>query len=121
MKIDLNNPEIVLQLTEEQRLILIGYSASMSEFGAAPKGEPELKKRGETWFNTFYVRMKTDLCKNESMIKLRAFIDSGDEVQLCLAISDIIITAIGSSIPPFVVSAQIIKIGLKNICDDNNN
>lgn len=121
MKIDLNNPETVLQLSEEQRLILIGYSASMGELGAAPKGELELKKQGETWFNTFLSKAKSDLCKNEKIIKLRLLVDNVDEVQLCLAIADIITTLIGSTIPPFVVSAQIIKTGLKKICDDSNN
>jgi len=120
MKINLNDPELVLQLTEEQRLILIGYSASMSELGAAPKGEHELKKRGETWFNTFILNIKPYICESERIIKLRTLVEDQNEVQLCLTIADIIVTAVGSTIPPFVVSAQIVKIGLKNICDDNN-
>ncbi|MCF0049536.1 hypothetical protein LXM25_05695 [Dyadobacter sp. LJ53] len=102
-----------LELSEQDRFIVLGLSVHV---GIGGSNDNLLREEGKRWFQEKLNKWQKILCANEKVSQLCASLDV-NEIQLCLAIVDIIIDQC-QMVPVAVVSAQIVKTGINNICND---
>lgn len=119
MKEKLTDPQFILELSEEDIFGIIGYLVEEDSLGAFPKLEKsKLIELGKKWFESNKRQFQEKICNNEKLKRFNKVLNESDELDLCLAIADILAGTLGS-IPPMVISAQIVKLGLKKLCYGN--
>ena len=118
MKLTREEAEKALKISENRRFAVLGYAMSLSELGASPSNdENELAELGRNWFEQSLPRIKKVLCNNMKARTMVNKMDASDDIDLSLVIADIIAAECGG-IPALYVSAQLVKKGIKRMCND---
>lgn len=110
----MNNEELLTKDMDELYHLLgkhVGAGAGM-----ATQNDDDDRKLGESWFRLNREKLGKMICGNAVVIAIR---QDKDEVKVLNAIADIIATAV-VAIPPFVVSALILKLGFDKFCGTTN-
>ena len=112
----MENIELLKLVSQEEDSLfeMIGASLSQEEIGLLPKSRKSLIRIGKNWWENNKVKILSLICKNRASLRLdEAF--NKDEVQLILAIADLIAGFI-IGVSPFVVASLVIKLGIDRIC-----
>lgn len=97
------------QLSEDDLYASLGQHLTARQ--AFPLTKPQQIQRGQQWFTAKLATFRTSVCPELP----RILAEDSDEKTLILSIGDIIATAV-IGVPPLVVSALIVKIGVKTLC-----
>ncbi|MBE9070696.1 hypothetical protein IQ260_29065 [Leptolyngbya cf. ectocarpi LEGE 11479] len=112
----------VLKSDIETLYASIGYFEEQKKIGVAPSDRKKLTDLGKQWVNDRKDKIRDLICTNN---KINALYNSNseddkDKIEAILLIADLIV-AICSGIPAIYVSTLIIKIGLKELCNEQQN
>jgi len=100
----------------------IGYIDTTTTMGIAPSDKQSLIALGHSWFESKRDQIRNILCTNKQLHELFFTKDEQklDIKECVLLISDLIVSLSGG-IPVIYISVLIIKIGLREICNDASN
>ncbi len=110
-----------LDASDDTLFAAIGHHVVRSELkhlGITDGEEPpedEKRRRGHSWLAQNIDRVREVVCNNEDVKSASKKVGKDDKVNLGLAICDAI-TCLVIGVPPFFISALIVKIGLQNFC-----
>lgn len=110
----MNNEELIEKDLNELYSILGTYVGASA--GMASQNDDDNRKLGESWFRINREKLGRMVCGNAVVIAIR---QDKDEVKALNAIADIIASTV-VAIPPFVVSALILKIGFDKFCQNTD-
>ena len=105
--------EEVLTLSEDKLLEQLGKE--LFPFQAIPRTPQELQKIGQAWLYSNINIIKDKVCNSENV---RSLVErQSDEQDLILVLADFI-SALSFGISPVVLSALLLKLGIKNLCSN---
>ena len=81
--------------------------------------QEEQEKRGRQWFEDHFNELRSNICLNKRLLEEVSKIGKNDKQMFGLLIADAISGAI-IGIPPFFISALIVKIGLTELCNQTS-
>ncbi|WP_146190481.1 hypothetical protein [Palleronia abyssalis] len=116
MKESIRQIENLLRLDADNLYLKLANSDGLVAFGASEGNEETGKALGRTILADHIVELRGQLCSRD---EVREFIKSNEEIvsrDVILAVLDVALSALGGP-PVFVVTALIIKFGLRKICE----
>lgn len=105
----MEDPVQLAQMSQDDLYESLGKHLTMRQ--AFPLTKPQQVERGKQWFTAKLTTLRTNICPKVPQILTK----DSDEKTLILSIGDIIATVV-IGVPPLVVSALIVKIGVKTFC-----
>lgn len=111
----MSKPEEVddlLKLNEDELLTEVGRALASRDAGARQPTEGELFDRGDRWWNGFIAKLCSFVCQHRDRL---AELQGTDERLFVLTVADLVSSAT-LGVPPFVVGALFLRIGIKRIC-----
>jgi hypothetical protein len=103
-----------MNLNKEELFELIGKDLTARQ--AFPLSKDELAERGKNWFIAKIDTFRDVLCSNKN--KKYLVEDSGTKTAV-LAISDLL-ASVCFGVSPVTVAAILLKIGIRNLCSNDN-
>jgi hypothetical protein len=104
-----DDPLQLLQLTEDELFESLGRHLTARQ--AFPLTKSQMVERGQQWFKAKMALFRTYICPKVPQILAQ----DSDEKTVILSIADIIANAV-IGVPPLMVAALIVKIGVKTFC-----
>jgi hypothetical protein len=102
----------LMQLTEDELFESLGKHLTARQ--AFPLSKSQMVERGKQWFTAKLVLFRTHICPKVPQILAQ----DSDEKTVILSIADIIANSV-IGVPPLMVAALIVKIGVKTLCQES--
>lgn len=104
-----------MALEGDQLAALLAQGDNVVMFGAAETSSESDKRLGQRIFHEAVKEISGKLCSDRRIVTLMERENNFDEVTLITTVLDIVLTSIGG-VPVLVLTAMIIKYGLKRVC-----
>jgi hypothetical protein len=109
-----------LGLTYDELVLAIGkFAYDYANLGASEGDKETLFEFGKKWIDANKKALQDRICKSDQIEKIIRKVGDNDELSAGLIICDLV-SSLLISIPPFFISALLMKIGIKKFCNIND-